>query len=256
MSGMSGIHSVSSYSSYGALASGRRISTAADGAAELAVIQEENAQITGYQVGANNMQSAKEMLNISDSALSGINDSLQRIRELALQASNTATVSDANRKGMQAEVDQLKQGIRDIAEQTQYNTKTLLNGSNTSFQLATDGRSGSAAVNTVNATLEALGIEDFDLTKDFDLQTLDDAISKVSEARSSIGAQSNGLDYAINFNLNASYQLTGAKSRLEDLDYPQAVSEQKKEQLLMTYSLMMQQKRQEEEENKMHKLFA
>lgn len=256
MSGISGINSVSSYTSYGALAGGSRLQSAADGAAELAIVEEENTQVTGYNVGANNMMSAKELLNVSDGALDHINDSLQRMRELALQASNTATMTDSDRQMLQDEIEQLKQGIGDIASQTQYNTKNLLDGTYTDFQLATDANGNSATVNTVNATLDALGIADFDVTGAFDLQTLDDAISKVSRGRSQIGAQTNALDYAISYNSNASYNLTGAKSRLEDLDYPQAISEQKKEQTLLTYSLMMQKKRQEEEAARMHNLFA
>ena len=95
MSSITGIGS--SYTSYGNLASGNKLQSAADGAAELTIAEQQNTQITGYQVGANNMQSGKEVLNISDAAMGSVNDYLQRIRELALQASNTATVSEIGR---------------------------------------------------------------------------------------------------------------------------------------------------------------
>lgn len=253
---MSGVSGVGNYTSYGNFASGSKIASAADGAAELSIIEKENTQINGYKAGANNMQSAKEALNTSDAALSGITDSLQRIRELALQASNTATMTDSDRQSLQDEIDQLKQGISEIADQTQYNTKNLLDGSNDTFQVATDANGHSVSIKTANATLEALGIADFDVTGDFDLQKIDDAIAKVSASRSSMGAQSNALDYALNYNSGASYNLTGAKSKLEDLDYPQAISEQKKEETLQAYALMMQKKRQEEEQNKVNNLFG
>lgn len=254
MSGISAIRPVSSYSSYGAIASGKRLQSAADGASELAIVEKENTQVTGYDVGADNMKSAQEMLNVSDGALGSIGDSLQRIRELALQASNTATTTDSDRQHYQREIDQLKQGISDIASQTQYNTKNLLNGTNTAFGIATDANGNMTTVNTGNATLEALGIADFDVTGDFDIGTIDDALSKVNRSRSEIGAQTNALDYAINYNSNASYNLTGAKSKLEDLDYPEAISDQKKEEILTTYSLLMQKKVQEQQEARMQRL--
>ena len=254
MSSITGIGS--SYTSYGNLASGNKLQSAADGAAELTIAEQQNTQITGYQVGANNMQSGKEVLNISDAAMGSVNDYLQRIRELALQASNTATVSDSDRQGIQNEIDQMKQGISDIASQTQYNTQNLLDGTNTGFQMATDGNGSSTTAQTGNATLDALGITDFDVTGEFDLQAIDDALTKVSESRSSMGAKSNALDYAMNYNALAAENLTGANSRLEDLDYPQAISEQKKKETLQTYTLMMQRKQQENQNNQISRLFS
>lgn len=255
MSGVSGVSS-SSYADYGKIASGNKLQSAADGAAELTIVEEENTQVTGYDVGSANMQSGKEVLNISDAALGSVNDQLQRIRELALEASNSVSMTDTSRQSIQEEIDQLKQGISDVASYTQYNGKNLLDGTNSEFSMATDANGNQATINTANATLEALGIADFDVTGSFDLETIDNAIAQVSASRSSMGAQSNGLDYAMNFNSNASYNLTGAQSRLEDLDIPKAVSEQKKKETLQQYSLMMQKKQQENEANRMKGFFS
>lgn len=253
MSGISGVST--SYNNYGNFASGNKLQSAADGAAELSIVEGENAQITGYEVGKDNIESGKNVIDIADQALSSINDYLQRIRELALQASNTATMTDSDRENIQKEVDQLKQGIEDVANNTEFNTKKLLNGTNDELKIATDANGGSETITTVNSTLQELGIEDFDVTGDFDLQAIDNAIAKVNEGRSSMGAQSNRLDYASAYNSNTAYNLTGATSRLEDLDYPQAISDIKKEQLLNEYSLMMQRKQQEEEEKRMRGFF-
>lgn len=246
MSSISGVSS-NSYADYGRFASGKKVQSAADGAAELSIIEKENAQIRGMQAGANNMKSGKDVINIADAALGGVTDYLQRIRELALGAMNTATVTDSDRRAMQDEIDQLKQGISDIASQTQYNTKNLLDGSQTDFNLAIDANGNSTSFSTGNATLDALGIADFDVTKDFDLGAIDGALSKVSSQRGSMGAQSNGLDHALRYNSGAVYNLTGAKSKLEDLDYPQAVSEKKKKETLQLYALMMQKRKMEDE---------
>lgn len=248
MSSVSGISSsYSSYADYGKFASGKKIQSAADGAAELSIIEKEDSQIRGLDAGSNNMESGKDVMNIADGALGSITDYLQRIRELSLGAMNTATTTDSDRRAMQDEIDQLKLGIADVASQTQYNTKNLLDGSQTDFRMAVDANGSDVDFNTTNATLQALGIADYDVTKNFDLRTIDNAIEKVSSARGSMGAQTNRFDYALAYNSNASYNLTGAKSKLEDLDYPQAVSEKKKKELLQTYSLMMQKRKQDDE---------
>ena len=254
MSGISGVSSYD-YTSYGNFASGKKINSAADGAAELSIIEREDRQIGGLDAGAGNMQSAKEALNISDGALGQVTDYLQRMRELAVQAKN-GIYSDSDKRMIQDEIDQLKQGISDIAGQTDYNTKKLLDGTNSEFEMAVDADGNTKSFTTANATLQALGIEDFDVTKDFSLRTIDDALDKVTSARGSMGAQSNAFDYASSYNANASYNLTGAKSRIEDLDFPQAVSDQKKQQTLQAYALMMQKKRQEQEAKKVNNLFV
>lgn len=256
MSSISAVGMSHSYQDYGKFASGRKIQSASDGAAELTIIEKENAQIRGYKAGENNIGSAKDMLNIADGAMGGITDYLQRIRELGVRAANTATVTDAERESMQKEIDQLKQGISDLAGQTTYNTKHLLDGSYDKFQIATDGNGNSIDVTTTDATLQMLGIADFDVTKDFNLQDIDDALAKVSGGRSSMGAQSNALDHAYNYSTNTRLNVTASKSRLEDLDYPEAISEKKKKETLQEYALFMQKKKTEQHVNSMCRMFA
>lgn len=256
MSGISSVNSYSSYTDYGRFASGKKVQSAADGAAELSIIQKEDAQIRGQKAGENNISSAKDMLNVADGAMSGITDYLQRIRELGVRASNTATMTDADRASIQAEVEQLKQGISDIASQTTFNTKELLSGTYDKFQIATDANGNSMEVNTANATLQALGIEDFDVTKDFNLQDIDDALAKVNAGRSGMGAQTNALDFAYNNSTNNRLNHTAGKSRLEDLDFPEAISEKKKKETLQEYALFMQKRRQQDEAGRMMAWFA
>ena len=126
MSGISGISGVSPYSLYGQIASGNRLTSASKDAAGLAISEKQKTQVTGYNTSANNLRSGKDLLNISDAALSGVTDYLQRIRELSLQASNSALMTDDDLQGIQDEINQMKQGITDIASQTQYNRMNLL----------------------------------------------------------------------------------------------------------------------------------
>ncbi len=244
---MSSISNVSGGSYYSQIASGVKLQSAADGASELAIAEKENAQINGLNMGQRNAEDGRSLLNVADGAMSGIADNLQRIRELAVQASNTAILSDEDRQMIQDEVEQLKQGISDIANNTEFNKKNLLDGSYQDGFIASGPNGSGMMLNIGDSTLQALGIEDFDVTGDFSIQTIDDALSKVSSNRSVIGAQSNALDYTISYNSQASINLTSAVSRLEDADIAKVASELNKQKLLQSYQLIMQKKQQEQE---------
>ena len=246
----------SSTSVYGQLASGSRLMTAADGPAEMAISEKMDSQVKSYDKGSDNAASGIDVANISDGALGNITDNLQRIRELALASMNTAVMTPSDIAKNQAEIDQLKQGIADIASQTTYNTKHLLDGTEDSFRLKTDPNGGEASVTAANATLESLGIADFDVTKDFDITKIDKALEKVQTQRSTAGAQSNALAYQVSVNSGASYNLTAANSRISDLDMAKGVNTLSKQRLLETVSVMMQKKRQEDEARRHLGLFT
>lgn len=244
---MSSISNVSGSSYYSQIASGVKLQSAADGASELAIAEKENAQINGLNMGERNAEDGRSLLNVADGAMGGIADNLQRIRELAVQASNTAILSDEDRQMIQDEVEQLKQGISDIANNTEFNKKNLLDGSYQDGFIASGPNGSGMMLNIGDSTLKALGIEDFDVTGDFSIQTIDDALSKVSSNRSVIGAQSNALDHTISYNSQASINFTSAVSRLEDADIAKVASELNKQKLLQSYQLLMQKKQQEQE---------
>ena len=256
MSGISGVTGATSYTDYGKVASGKAIQTAADGAAELSIATKQETVASGLKVGQDNMAAGRDLLNISDGALGSITDHLQRMRELALQASNTATMTASDRDKLSAEVDQLKQGIADIADQTQYNTKNLLDGTTGELMIATDDQGHGEGITTGNATLAALGIEDFDLKDNLDIDAIDKALEKVTTMRSKGGAQTNGLEYGMNYNGYTEYNMTASVSRIKDLDMGKGVSELKKKMTLETYAMMMQKKKQEDEAAAKSRLFG
>ena len=103
-----------------------------------------------------------------------------------------------------------------------------------------------------SATLDALGIRDFDVTGNFDIGVIDNALSKVSSTRSGIGAQSNALDYTIQYNSIASLNLTESRSKMEDADIAEVASELKKQKTLQDYQLMVQKKKMETERQKLN----
>ncbi|SRR5581483_1986313 len=110
------------------LSSGLRINSAADDAAGLAISQVLQTQVRGFQQAGMNAQDAISMIQTGESALNTVHDILQRMRQLAVQASNdTETTTD--RQDIQSEINQLISEIDRISSQTDFNTKKLLDGS-------------------------------------------------------------------------------------------------------------------------------
>lgn len=224
---------------YDHLSTMKRINRAADDAAGLSIAEKLKSQSNGYDVASDNVANSKNMLHIADGALGSVADSLQRIRELSLQASN-ATYTDDDKASMQDEIEQLKSHISDVANNTEYNTKKLLDGSVTSMNTASTASGSSVNTKLPNSTLDVLGIADYDVTGNFDISKIDDAIKKVTKARSSIGASTNRFDHVYANNQYTSQNLTESRSRIEDLDVGKYVSEMKKNQILSQYKMFAQ----------------
>lgn len=250
MSGITGIGNT--YTDYGKLASGKKIQTASDGAAELAIAQKLQVQTNTYDVGSSNIKQATGLANIADGALGGINDYLSRIHELSIRSMG-GFMSDSDKSAIQAEIDQMKMGIEQLAGTAKYNETYLLDGSTSNINVATG--SGYSSVSGANSTLKALGLEDYNIMGEFDLTVVEKAMEKVNSMRSKIGAETNGLEAAYNYATSASYNTTASQSRIEDLDIAEAISEMKKQQTLQQYSMNMQKKQMENEANLMKGFF-
>jgi flagellin len=230
---------------YEKLSSMKRINRAADDAAGLAIAQGLQSQSNGYDVASRNAADTKGMLNVADGALGSISDSLQRIRELSLQASN-ATYSDDDKASIQDEINALKSNISDVASNTEYNTKKLLDGSVTNVNTALSPNGKGMSIPLADSTLDTLGIADYDVTGDFDISSIDNAIKMVNGARSSTGASSNALDHSISNSNYTSQNLTSARSNIEDLDVAKYISELQKNQILDEYRMFVQSAKTEQ----------
>ena len=110
------------------LSTGLRINSAADDAAGFAISEKMRAQISGLEIAVRNAQDATSMLQTAEGALGETNSMLQRMRELAVQASND-TLTSQDRSYIQLEINQLADQIDRIAKTTQFNKKRLLDGS-------------------------------------------------------------------------------------------------------------------------------
>jgi len=235
--------------SYSHLASGKRINTARDDAAGLAIAQRMKTQETGLKVGADNAGMAIGANNVAEGALGGMSDYLQRIRELAVKSMNGIN-SDADKQIYQKEIDQMKQGIESLARDTSFNEQKLLDGSMADMAIATSPNGGSMHIQMENSTLEALGIADLDVTsKDFSLDAIDKALDMVSARRSSLGASTNALQYTRSYNNSAALNQLSSRSRLEDLDFPKAISQKKQEEVMGQYRMSMLRRQMEQKKS-------
>jgi len=109
------------------LSSGKRINSAADDAAGLAISEKMNAQIRGLAQAQRNAQDSISMIQTAEGALKESHAILQRMRELSVQAANDTNTSD-DRAEIQKEIDSLTAELTNIGETTEFNTKNLLNG--------------------------------------------------------------------------------------------------------------------------------
>ena len=130
------------FNMYSHIASGKRIHSAADDAAGLAIAKRMKREETGLNVGAQNAQMGIAALNVADGALGGVTDYLQRIRDLAVRSMNGIN-SPSDKAIYQREIDQMKQGIQSLAEGTSLNEQKLLDGSMADLELVTNPSGGS-----------------------------------------------------------------------------------------------------------------
>jgi len=197
------------------LASGKRIQTASDDPAGLAVATAIEAATRGMNVQITNRQDEVSMMQTADGALSGMNDMLARINELSVQASN-GTLTGEDRTNIQFEVDQLKQQINMTANNTQFNSKKLFDGSlDMTLQ-----NGNSFRIPRLDAT--TLGVGTLDLTTiagaNSGISSSGKAIDLVSSERSRLGATTNGIAAEISGLQNVLLNSTDALSKIADTD--------------------------------------
>jgi flagellin len=140
------------------LSSGLRVNSAKDDAAGLAIAERMNTQVRGLTVAARNANDGISLSQTAEGALGKVSDMLQRMRELAVQASN-ASNSQSDRTALDSEVTQLKSEIDRVATQTSFNGTKLLDGSFTTQQFQVGANAGEtiSVSGIANASLAQLG---------------------------------------------------------------------------------------------------
>jgi len=235
------------------LSTGKRINTAADDAAGLAIGNKMTAQIRGLNQAVRNANDGISMLQTAEGATQEITNMLQRMRELAVQAANdTYTASD--RSSLNAEVESLSAEITRIADNTEWNGMKLFSGLGASsggigsagtvtLQVGIGGSAGNQFSVALGDIDSGLGVSGISLSTRSGatsaLSTLDDAIASIDSSRSTFGATMNRLTYAIDNLTNISQNAQASRSRIMDTDYAQATTELARSQIIQQAATAM-----------------
>ncbi|MBG0917682.1 flagellin [Exiguobacterium sp. N5] len=208
------------------LSSGLRINRAGDDAAGLAISEKMRGQIRGLDQASRNAQDGISLIQTAEGALNETHSILQRMRELAVQSSND-TNTDADRTELQKEVTELTSEITRIANNTEFNTKTLMSGGFSGAGSGLKFHIGANAAQNIeltigNMTASGLSVEAVDISTQSGansaITVINDAIESVSSERAKLGATQNRLEHTIN-NLNVGAEnLQAAESRVRDVD--------------------------------------
>ncbi len=221
------------------LSSGLRINSAKDDAAGLAISDRMTSQIRGLNQAQRNAQDGISLAQTAEGALVETTNLLQRMRELSVQSAND-TNSSTDRASLDAEFSQLQAEIQRIADNTEFNGRTLLNGSaaaGLTFHVgANAGETITVSVNSMGLT--GLGVDSGDAgittqsAADAAISTIDSSISLVDTERGKLGANMNRLESTIANLSNVSENLSASRSRIMDADIAQETSAMTKNNIL------------------------
>ncbi|MBD3634350.1 MAG: flagellin FliC [Methylophaga sp.] len=223
------------------LSSGLRINSAKDDAAGLFVAGQITRDVRGNNQAIRNAADGISLGQTAEGALGEIANNLQRIREIAVQASNDTV---GNAAGLQLEVDQLTQEISRIVATTNFNGRFLLSGGETvNFHVGASGDVSNQIsvtldditnINAFAANLTATGVIDVSTTAAASaaLANLSSDIDDVNGARATYGAVQNRFEAVISNLQNYVENLTAARSRIEDADFAAETAKLTRAQIL------------------------
>lgn len=225
------------------LSSGKRINSAADDAAGLAVLSKLESALSGKEQAIKNAADGQGLLHTAEAGAAEVSNILNRMRELAVQAAN-GTNSIAEREALQSEADQLTAEISRIADSTSFNGRAPLSGANVDVQ------AGASTGENINVTIDAVGSSDLQLDGgrvSFDtsanardaIGVIDAALEKVNAVRSDIGASVNRISSSIDHLSNAAKNTKIAAGRVSDTDVEEETTRLTKSQILQQSSIAM-----------------
>jgi flagellin len=231
------------------LSSGKRINSAKDDAAGLAIASKMTSQIRGMNQAIRNSNDGISYAQTAEGALDEVGNMLQRIRELAVQSAN-GTYSASDRTNLDSEVTELKGQITNILATTEFNGTRIFNsnasgGTYTAQAGAQSIQIGVNSGDTVSISFSALSdlasatAVDTSANASTALGNVDTALTNVNATRAKLGAAQSRLESTVNNLTNNVTNLSDARSRIEDADYSQETSNLAKAQILSQASTAM-----------------
>jgi len=229
------------------LSSGLRVNSAKDDAAGLAISDRMTSQVRGMTVAIRNANDGISMAQTAEGAMGTITDTMQRMRDLAVQAANTGAVGSQDRQKLQEEFSQLGKELNRIINNTEFNGKKVLNGSlsGVNFQVgANTAVDNQISINVSNlsaasgikslfgAAAVSIGSGAGSANVRLAIDAIDTAISKVDGFRAKLGAIQNRFTTTIS-NLQSSIEnQSAARSRIMDADFATETSNLSRTQIL------------------------
>ena len=230
------------------LSSGKRINSASDDAAGVAISSRLSAEIRGTDQAIRNALDGQALIDTAEGAHKEIENILQRMREIAVQASND-TNNGQDRDNLQAEMDAMSKEVDRIAGTTTWAGENLMNASSSSFSFQVGSATGTqnqiaVDITTMNAGGLKVDETDVNLTASASsrftaIDNVDAAIKSVNDQRSALGAVSNRLNHTVNNLTNISSNLSAAKGGIEDADFALETTNLAKNQILQQASTAM-----------------
>jgi flagellin len=222
------------------LSSGMRINRAADDAAGLAVSEIMRSQIRGNNVASRNAEDGISLVQVADATMGTATDMLQRMRDLAVQASN-GTLTDAQRLNLDKEVQQVLTEINKVGTDTEFNGIKILAGSVATAASAVTLQIGASGSQTIAFTIGTVSTSDLGISglavssqasASAAIASIDAAISTLSTARANMGAIQNRLEQTITRLGVTAENLQAAESRIRDADMAEEMIAFTKHQIL------------------------
>ena len=235
------------------LSTGRRINSAKDDAAGLAIGQHMTAQVRGLDQAVRNLNDGVNLLQAAEGPLNETTNMLQRMRELAVQAAS-GTYSTTQRGYLQTEFLALNSQIDKIASETTWNGYTVLTGTTGGTTAGTYSfQSGQTSGQTIDVAIGGMTISALGLTATAStgialssaasasaaIATIDSAINTVNSQRATIGASINRMTYAVDNVTNISSNISASRSTIMDTDYAAASTALSKNQIIQQAATAM-----------------
>lgn len=231
------------------LSSGLRINRAADDAAGFGISERLRTQVNGLEQAGRNAQDGVSLIQVAEGGLAQISDMLQRLRTLAVQASND-TNTTADRQVIQVEFNNLLSEIDRQASATTFNDKILLTGDfavgtgSLRFQIGASA-GDRISVNIASISTAGLGIDGLNVSAtgtsggvitqagaESAITLIQGAVNTVSRQRGDLGAIQNRLENVISFVGISSENISAAESRIRDVDFASEITKFTKNQIL------------------------
>lgn len=223
------------------LSSGKRINSAKDDAAGLAIATSMTSQVRGMNQGIRNANDGISLAQTAEGALGEVTNMLQRIRELAVQSAS-GTYSADDRTNLQAEVTELGAQIDDIIANTKFNDTNVFGAADVTITIQT-GSDAADQVDLVISGLDVSAASGSDISTSGGATTalgnVDTALDAVATTRASLGAGQSRLESVVNNLTNNVVNLSEARSRIEDTDYSAESTKLAKAQILSQASTAM-----------------